>query len=376
MIYLDYASTTPVRQEVMDAYIKVLKTHFGNSDSMHEVGRSTSKLMEQSREQIARLLKVQKEEILFTSCASEANNLAIKGFCWKYQHRGKHIITTKVEHSSVLHAVEQLRDVFGFEVTFLPVNEQGVIQVSDLQKALRPDTILVSIMMVNNETGACNPIEECAEYIHNHSRAIFHVDAVQGVGKLPISFALFDMVSFSAHKIYGLKGSAVLYKKKNIDLIPLISGGQQEIGLRGGTSNAPQNIVLAKTLRLALQEQADSFAYVAQLNKKIRNSLDTMDGWCVNSPADASPFILNVSCMHIGSEILLNALNTRGFAVSAKSTCSSKSKGISHVLLEMGLSKERATHAIRISLSPMSTQEEIEALLHTLKEIYHEYRTK
>ncbi len=376
MIYFDYASTTPVRKQIIDTYIKVLSSYYGNSDSMHEVGRTANKLMEQSREQIAQLLKVDKDEVIFTSCASEANNLAIKGYAWKYQHRGKHIITSRVEHSSVLKSVEQLKDVFGFDVTYLPVNEDGVISLDDLKQALRPDTILVSLMMVNNETGACNPIEECANYIKANSRAVIHVDAVQGMGKLPLTCALYDMVSFSAHKIYGLKGSAVLYKKKNIELVSLISGGQQEMGLRGGTSNAPQNIVLAKTLRLMLEEQELSFAYVSSLNQILRNAFASMDGWYVNSPKQASPYILNVSCAYIGSEILLNALNTRGFAVSAKSTCSSKSKVQSHVLKEMGLEEFRTTNAIRISLSSMTTKQEVYALIEALKEIYHEYRTK
>ena len=375
MIYFDYASTTPVRKQIIDTYIKVLSSYYGNSDSMHEVGRTANKLMEQSREQIAQLLKVDKDEVIFTSCASEANNLAIKGYAWKYQHRGKHIITSRVEHSSVLKSVEQLKDVFGFDVTYLPVNEDGVISLDDLKQALRPDTILVSLMMVNNETGACNPIEECANYIKANSRAVIHVDAVQGMGKLPLTCALYDMVSFSAHKIYGLKGSAVLYKKKNIELVSLISGGQQEMGLRGGTSNAPQNIVLAKTLRLMLEEQELSFAYVSSLNQILRNAFASMDGWYVNSPKQASPYILNVSCAYIGSEILLNALNTRGFAVSAKSTCSSKSKVQSHVLKEMGLEEFRTTNAIRISLSSMTTKQEVYALIEALKEIYHEYRT-
>ena len=178
----------------------------------------------------------------------------------------------------MLKSVEQLKDVFGFDVTYLPVNEDGVISLDDLKQALRPDTILVSLMMVNNETGACNPIEECANYIKANSRAVIHVDAVQGMGKLPLTCALYDMVSFSAHKIYGLKGSAVLYKKKNIELVSLISGGQQEMGLRGGTSNAPQNIVLAKTLRLMLEEQELSFAYVSSLNQILRNAFASMDG--------------------------------------------------------------------------------------------------
>lgn len=376
MIYLDYSSTTPIREEVLKTYTMLLKTYYGNSDSLHDLGRETGKLMEQSRAQIAQLFHVYKDEILFTSCASESNNYATKGYAWKNQNKGKHLITTCVEHSSIHNAMEQLKEMFGFEVTYLPVNQQGVVDIEDLKKALRKDTILVSMMMVNNETGAVNPIKECAEYVHANSRAAFHMDGVQALGKIPVDLSCVDMATFSAHKIYGLKGSAILYKKRNITLLPLISGGQQEDGYRGGTSNAPSNIVFAKTLRLALEQQAKSYTYVKQLNELLRKELSELPDVVINSPQDACPYILNISCLKIGSEIMLNALNEKGFAVSAQSTCSSKSKAVSSVLLAMGLGELRATHAIRISLSHQTTTQEVTAFIKALKEIIHDYRTK
>lgn len=376
MIYLDYSSTTPIREEVLKTYTMLLKTYYGNSDSLHDLGRETGKLMEQSRAQIAQLFHVYKDEILFTSCASESNNYATKGYAWKNQNKGKHLITTCVEHSSIHNAMEQLKEVFGFEVTYLPVNQHGVVDIEDLKKALRKDTILVSMMMVNNETGAVNPIKECADYVHANSRAAFHMDGVQALGKIPVDLSCVDMATFSAHKIYGLKGSAILYKKRNITLLPLISGGQQEDGYRGGTSNAPSNIVFAKTLRLALEQQAKSYSYVKQLNELLRKELSEVQDVVINSPQDACPYILNISCLKIGSEIMLNALNEKGFAVSAQSTCSSKSKAVSSVLLAMGLGELRATHAIRISLSHQTTTQEVTAFIKALKEIIHDYRTK
>ena len=288
MIYLDYASTTPIRKEVRETYQMLLENYYGNSDSLHDVGRATAKLMEQSRAAIAQLFHVQKDEILFTSCASESNNYAMKGFAWKNAHRGKHIISTCVEHSSIHNALEQLKETFGFEVTYLPVYADGTIHLEDLKKALRKDTILVSMMLVNNETGAINPIKECAAYVHAHSRAVFHMDGVQGLGKIPISLHDVDMATFSAHKIYGLKGSAILYKKRNIELLPLLSGGQQEQGLRAGTSNAPTNIVFAKTLRLALEEQEKAYQYVQELNIYLRREIENMEDMVINSPADAA----------------------------------------------------------------------------------------
>lgn len=376
MIYFDYASTTPIRDEVVETYTKLLKTYYGNSDSLHDLGRESGKLMEQSRAQIAQLLHVSPQEILFTSCASESNNYATKGYAWKHMQRGKHIISTCVEHSSIHNALEQLKDMFGFEITYLSVNAQGVVDIEELKRVLRKDTILVSMMMVNNETGAINPIKACADYVHAHSRAVFHMDGVQALGKEEIDLSCVDMATFSAHKIYGLKGSAILYKKKNIELLPLISGGQQEYGLRAGTSNAPANIVFAKTLRLALAQQKESRSQVQHLYTKLREQFAQMENIVINSPEDGCPYILNISCLKVGSEIMLNALNAKGFAVSAQSTCSSHSKAISHVLLEMGLGEQRATHAIRISLSHLTTEAEVDVLLQAIKEINQNYGTK
>ena len=376
MIYLDYAATTPVRPEIKETYFKLLEQYYGNSDSLHDIGREAGKLMEQSRALIAQLLHVVKDEVLFTSCASESNNYATKGFALQNENRGKHIITTCVEHSSIHNAMEQLKERFGFEITYLPVTEKGCVRIEDLKQALRKDTILVSMMLVNNESGAINPIAECADYVHQHSRAMFHMDAVQGAGKIPLPLKHVDMATISAHKIYGLKGSAILYKKRNIELLPLISGGQQEFGLRAGTSNVPTNIVFAKTLRLALEQQASAYAHVKKLNELVRHELSQMDDFVINSPDNASPFILNFSDLKIGSEIMLNALNAYGFAVSAQSTCSTKSKAMSHVVLQMGLGELRATHAIRISLSHLTTEEEIKKFLVALKEIHHDYRTR
>lgn len=376
MIYFDYASTTPIRDEVVETYTKLLKTYYGNSDSLHDLGRESGKLMEQSRAQIAQLLHVSPQEILFTSCASESNNYATKGYAWKHMQRGKHIISTCVEHSSIHNALEQLKDMFGFEITYLSVNAQGVVDIEELKRVLRKDTILVSMMMVNNETGAINPIKACADYVHAHSRAVFHMDGVQALGKEEIDLSCVDMATFSAHKIYGLKGSAILYKKKNIELLPLISGGQQEYGLRAGTSNAPANIVFAKTLRLALAQQKESRSQVQHLYTKLREQFAQMENIVINSPEDGCPYILNISCLKVGSEIMLNALNAKGFAVSAQSTCSSHSKAISHVLLEMGLGEQRATHAIRISLSHLTTEAEVDVLLQAIKEINQNHGTK
>ena len=376
MIYFDYASTTPIRGSVLETYQKVLSQYYGNADSLHELGRESHKLMEKSRAQIAQLLSVKTNEIMFTSCASEANSYAIKGYALQYAKRGKHIITTCVEHSSILHACAQLEQHFGFEVTYLPITKEGIVDLQELRAALRKDTILVSTMAVNNETGALNPIQAIAQIVHTQTRAAYHVDGVQALGKITLDLQDIDLATFSAHKIYGLKGSAILYHKKNIELFALINGGQQEDGMRGGTSNAPTNIVFAKTLRLALDEQEATFTHVRKLHDRLVCALTAMEDVVINSPPQALPHFINVSFLKVGSEIMLNALNERGFCVSAQSTCSSKSKARSHVLLAMGLGETVATHAIRITLSHLTTKEEVEALITALKEINHDYRTK
>ena len=331
--------------------------------------------MEKSRAQIAQLLSVRGDEIIFTSCASEANSTAVKGFALANRHRGNHLITTKTEHSSVAAAFAQLEQEFGFRVSYIPVTAQGIVDTKALYQALTKDTILVSLMYVNNETGAINPIEEVSAYVHEHSRALVHVDCVQALGKLKLPLSMLDMATFSAHKIYGLKGSAFFYKKRNIKLLPLINGGQQEQGIRGGTSNAPANIVLAKTLRLALEHQDAHYAYVKELRNQLCAKLSTLNDVHINSDEQCIPHIVNVSFLNVGSEIMLNALDERGFCVSAQSTCSSRSRAYSHVLAEMGLGDHIATHAIRISLSHLTTPEEINQLIQALKEINHDYGT-
>ena len=354
MIYFDNASTTSVRTEVRRVYGQMLETCYGNPDSLHAAGRQASSLMEKSRSNIASMLHVDPSEIIFTSAASESNTLAIVGYALANEHRGHHVLTSNVEHSSVRHAMEFLKR-FGFEVEFLPINEEGIVTPECLKSHMRKDTILVSIMHVNNEMGAINPILELEKIVHQNPTCVFHVDCVQSFSKIDIPFEKLDMATISAHKIHGLKGSAILMKKKKIQLVPIIQGGQQEQGLRGGTENAPANIVLAKTIRLALEE-------LAKIN-----------GAHIHSPKDAIPYILNISFDQITSEVLLNALDQKGICVSAKSTCSSQNTNASEVLLAMHKSEFDATHGIRLSFSYENTLEEAKYFIETCKEIIENY---
>lgn len=372
--YFDYAATTPIREEIYTTYCKVLKTHYMNSEAVYSGGLEVHSLVEASRKRIASLLQVLPEEVIFTSGASEANSFAIKGYALKYRYRGKHIIASKMEHSSVMNALEQLAQEFGFSITYLPVDTYGKVSLTAIQKAIRKDTIMVCLMALNNEIGSMQDVDGIASYLHD-KRIAFMCDGVQIVGKHPISLRDVDLFTFTTHKFYGVKGCGVLIKKRNIDLLPLIHGGQQEQGLRGGTLNAPACIIAAKTLRYALEEQEQHLAYVKRLKTMIMNELELLDDIVINSIGDTSPYIINFSVLKMNSEIMMNALNERGIFVSSQSACSSRTKSPSHTLLAMGLDEKIAYGAIRISLSHLTTEVEVAYLMKSIKEILNEYRT-
>lgn len=369
MIYLDYVSTTPLNQEVNHMYQSLLNDYFANADSLYSLGLKTSALMEKSRELTAQLLHVLPEEIIFTSGASESNSAAIKGCAFQYQNRGKHIITTAVEHSSVYQSCIQLRDVFGFEVDFISVDASGNLDLKQLEEAIRPDTILITMMYVNNEVGMVFPIEKVYQMIQKINPKIkLHVDMVQALGKMPIELTHVDLASFSAHKIYGLKGSGVLYKKTSTSLVPLINGGQQEHQWRGGTSNTATHTMFAKTLRLALENLEQKYQYVTSLNHYIREQLTQIPDIVINTPSEhVSPYILNFSCVGYKPEVILHALEMYECYVSTKSTCSSHKSDISRTLQAMGIREDIAKSAIRISFSHHTTQDELDEFLFYLK---------
>lgn len=372
MIYFDNASTTSVHPEVARVYGQLVTDLYGNADSLHALGRRASGLQEQARQRIAAAIGARPEEILFTSGGSEANSLAIAGYALANRHRGRHIITTNVEHSSATHAMDWLESQ-GFDVQRLPVGPDGRISEEQVRQAMRKDTLLVSIMHVNNETGAVNPIEKIADVVHQHPTAVFHSDLVQSFAKEPVPWQKLDLASVSAHKLHGLKGSGFLFRRKNLRLQPLIFGGQQEQGMRGGTENAPANVALAKTVRLALESGRTQRPQVEELNALLRRELAGIEGAKIQSPPDATPYILNVSFAAITSEVLMNALDARGICVSAKSTCESRSSNESEVLKAMGRPRSETTHAVRLSFSGMNTPEEGEAFVQTVKEILNEY---
>lgn len=369
MIYLDYVATTPLRPEVLSTYNNLLEKYFFNADSMYDKGIEVNRLMEHSRKLISEMLKVKEDELIFTSCGSESNNLAIKGVAFQYQNRGKHIITTAIEHSSVYETCKELEKTFGFEVTYLKVDQKGRISLQELQDSIRDDTILVSIMYVNNEIGVINPIEEIKQIVKKYDKIKLHFDMVQALGKLPIDLTDVDLASFSAHKIYGLKGSGLLFKRRSTTIVPLINGGQQEFGMRGGTSNACSNIVFAKTLRLALENFDNKAKYIKMINSYARKCLNQIEGVIINSDETCCiSSILNFSCPGYKPEVILHDLESEEIYLSTRSACSSKSENISRIMAQLNLDKEIASSALRISFGEHTTIEDIDKFCYYLQE--------
>lgn len=369
MVYLDYAATTPYNKDVLKTYTQLLEKYFYNADSIYGQGIEVNRLLEKSRSLLAKMLHVSEEELIFTSCGSEANNTAIKGIAFQYQNRGKHIITTSIEHSSVYETCKELEEVFGFEVTYLPVDHTGHIRIEDLKKSIRDDTILVSIMCINNEVGSIQPIEEIKKLLKDYPLIKFHVDMVQALGKIKVDLNGIDCASFSAHKINGLKGSGLLFKRKSTTIVPLINGGQQEYGLRGGTSNACTHIVLAKTLRLALENFESKENYVSKLNQYLVEELKKVPGVVINTGGNSSNHIINFSCVGYKPEVVLHALEEKDILISTRSACSSKTSDISRVMQQLHLPDDIAKSALRISISDLTKEEEIDKFIYCLKEV-------
>ncbi|WP_454994831.1 cysteine desulfurase family protein [Bulleidia extructa] len=368
----DSASTTNVQAQVLKTYIDLLQKEYANSESLYDEGVAMHLKLEKARAAIASLLQVQAQEIIFTSGASESNSAAIKGVCFAQRDK-KHILTTSIEHSSVRHAVAQMAEIFNYEVTYLSVSEKGVISLEEMKKSLREDTAIVSIMAVNNEVGSIQPIQEVGEYVKKHSHAYFHVDLTQAIGKVELDMKYIDLASMSAHKMNGLKGSGILVKKKHVPFVPLINGGEQEFGLRGGTANALVDLVLAKTLRLYLEEQKKKHPHIQALKERMVTGLRKLEGVWINSPSEGIANIVNFSYPKIPSEVMQNALNKKGFMVSAKSTCDSKSSEPSEVLMAMGLGRDRSLSSIRVSFHGENTLEEVDSFLKAYREVIQQY---
>ena len=374
IIYLDNASTSKVNPEVLESFNQITLKYFANPSSIHLLGQEAHRLLEKSREQILSLFKLNNHDLIFTSGATEANNLAIKGYAFANKGRGNHIITTAIEHPSVLDTVKAL-EKYGFEITILPVNEKGVIEVNSLKAAIKDNTILVSIMAVNNETGAINPIKEAGELLKAYPKIAFHVDMTQAIGKVDIPFDNIDMFSFTGHKIHGLLGSGALIKEKKIILEALNSGGGQENNLRSGTNTLALSASLAKALRLTIKSQKENYQRVSNLRDYLISYLkDNPDKYRLNSFNLDNPYIVNFSLLQHKASVVVEALSNKEIMVSSLSACHSKNEDYSYVVYAMNQDMKLAHNTIRVSFSYENTVDDVNALIRALKQIVKEIK--
>lgn len=368
MIYLDYSATTPVNEEVLNSYIETTKKMVGNPNSLHKLGIEAKSLIDAATRQIANLLKVKPNEIIYTSGASESNNTAIKGVCLKYQNRGKHIITTHLEHSSIIEPLNYLKRQ-GFEVEYVNITENGMVDIEDLKKKIRDDTILVTIASINSEVGIVQPIKDIAALLKKYPKVYFHSDITQSLGKEKVDLTDVDLASFSAQKFYGMKGIGGLVKKENVVIEPLIHGGKSTTKDRSGTPATALIVSMAKALRLAYENLEEKQKYVKELNIFLRNELEKNE-ITINSPEVAIPNILNISLENIKPETVLHALEEKEIYISTKTACATNDS--SDAVYAITKDEEKAKHSLRISLSYLTTKKELEIFITELVRIRSE----
>jgi cysteine desulfurase len=375
-IYMDHSATTPTDPLVVEAMLPYFMDKFGNASSLHSFGQEAADALEQSRKQVADLIGAKPEEIIFTSGGTESDNLAIKGIAYQSSGRGKHIITSHIEHPAVLNTCAYL-EKGGFEVTYVPVDSDGILDVAELENAIRDDTILITVMHANNEIGTIQPITEISK-ISKEKGLYFHTDAVQSVGKIPIDVNELgvDLLSISSHKIHGPKGVGALYIKKGTRIQAIAHGGDHERRLRAGTENIPGIVGFAKATTLAKEHLAVDSKHLTELRDLlIKKVLDSIEHSYLNGHSTKRlPNNANLRFSFVEGEAMLLSLDMKGIAVSTVSACSSKSLEPSHVLKDIGLRPEDAHGSLRISLGKNNTREEVDYVVESLVEVVGKLR--
>lgn len=375
-IYMDNAATTPVRDEVLEVMLPYFQEYYGNASSVYQIAKESKKAMEQAREQVAKGIGAKAEEIYFTAGGSESDNMALRGVAEAHIKKGKHLITTNIEHHAILHTCEYLEE-HGWEVTYLAVDEYGKISLTELEESIRPDTVLISIMFANNEIGTIQPIQEIGR-LARAKGVLFHTDAVQAVGHVPIDVEEMniDLLSMSGHKLGAAKGVGAIYIRKGTAISPLIFGGAQEKKKRAGTENIPGIVALGKAVELATTQMQEEAERLCSLRDKLITGLLERIPYCrLNGhPTDRLPGNCNISFAYIEGESLLLLLDAMGIAASSGSACTSGSLDPSHVLMAIGLPHELAHGSLRLTLDRMNTEEEVAFILEKLPAVVQRLR--
>ena len=370
MIYLDYAANTPVDKEVLDYYNEISLKYFGNPNSTHKLGRDAKEVIEKATDIIAKRFNVLPEEIIYTSGSTESNNMVIKGICKRYKNRGKHIILSSLEHNSITASATSLQEE-GFEIDLVPINSKGIVEVDELKKLIRDDTILVSIVAVDSELGIVQPIEEIAKFLKDYSNVCFHTDATQAIGKIDIDYSNVDLITFAPHKFYGINGIGVLIKKKHVNIIPLINGGKSTTVYRSGTPVTPLIASAAKALEIVLDKQNERFEYVKKINNIIISHMRDFKYIHINNTENSIPFTINISIKGINSREFTKMLEDREVYVSTKTSCCPENTP-SKLVYALTKDKQLASSSLRISLSHLTTEEEINSFLNIFDECIKE----
>ena len=365
MVYLDYSATTITDKEVLNSFNKVVEEFPGNANSIHKLGMESKMLLDRATEQVSSLLKVKPNEVIFTSGASESNNLAILGTIDAFPNRGKHIITTKLEHSSVLETLRYL-ETKGYIIDYVKLDNEGKVDLNDLDYLLNEETVLVTICEVNSEIGIKQDVNEIGKIVKKYPKCVFHVDGTQAIGKKEVNLENIDLYSFSSHKIYGLDGVGCLIKKEYLKLNPIIHGGKSQTIYRSGTPTVALDVSLAKALKLMLSNYEDRYNKVVNCYNYLINELKNIDGVIINSNNNCVPHIINMSILGVKPETVLHALEQYEIYISTKTACSDK-EDYSLSVLELTKDLDRAKSSFRISISYLTTKEELDYFLDIFK---------
>lgn len=368
MIYLDNSATTMVDDRVLETFNKVCKNYPGNSNSLHSLGIKSKELEEYATEKISNLLGVKPSEIIYTSGASESNNTVLKGVASKYKNRGNHIITTPLEHSSILETCKYLESK-GFIIDYVKIKDNGLIDIEDLERLLTDNTILVSVAYVDSELGIRQDIDTISKIVKKHPKCYFHVDATQAIGKIKVDPTSIDFISMSAHKIFGLKGIGLLIKKDNIVIDNLIHGGKSTTIYRSGTPALPLICSLMKALELVIPNIDKNYEYVSSLSRKIKDNLKKYDNIHINSTENSIPYIINFSVIGVKPETFIHTMEEEDIYLSTKSACSTSDISLS--VDSIYHNREISMSSIRISLSYKNTEEEIDKFIKAFDKIYN-----